>query len=156
MLAHALEDQDIEKISPEEYRAEWKWDGIRVQVSSEGGKQKLYARSGDDISGAFPDLLEAIDFEAVLDGELLVGVPGQHVGTFSDLQQRLNRKSVPDKMLKTYPVFVRAYDILMRDGRNLRDLPLDTRRRSWKILCSTLIRNVSTSLRGWIIRTSAH
>ncbi|SMD19750.1 cisplatin damage response ATP-dependent DNA ligase [Rhizobium sp. RU36D] len=128
MLAHALEDQDIEKISPEDYRAEWKWDGIRVQVSSEGGKQKLYARSGDEISGAFPDLLDAINFEAVLDGELLVGVPGQHVGTFSDLQQRLNRKSVPDKMLKTYPVFVRTYDILMRDGRNLRDLPLDTRR----------------------------
>src|SRR5690606_8654944 len=67
-------------------------------------------------------------FEAVLDGELLVGVPGEHVGTFSDLQQRLNRKTVPDKLIRQYPGFVRLYDVLMLDGKDTRALPFDERR----------------------------
>ncbi|MBR0557965.1 cisplatin damage response ATP-dependent DNA ligase [Ciceribacter sp. L1K23] len=129
MLANPLETGDYDRVTAEDYRAEWKWDGIRVQVSSEGGVQRLYTRTGDDISGTFPDLLGAIDFEAVLDGELLVGVPGQHVGTFSDLQQRLNRKTVPDKLMKQYPAFVRLYDLLMLDGKDTRSLPFDERRK---------------------------
>lgn len=128
MLAQPLGEADIEKIAPEDYRAEWKWDGIRVQVTSERGVRRLYARSGDDISATFPDLLAAVDFEGVLDGELLVGSPRERTGTFSDLQQRLNRKSVPDKLARQFPAFVRAYDILMRDGEDLRALPFDERR----------------------------
>lgn len=128
MLSNPLEEGDYGRIRPEDYRAEWKWDGIRVQVSSEAGVRRLYTRTGDDISGTFPDLLGAIDFEAVLDGELLVGVPGEHVGTFSDLQQRLNRKTVPDKLIRQYPAFVRLYDVLMLDGKDTRALPFDERR----------------------------
>jgi DNA ligase-1 len=128
MLATAVEDGDLAVLSIDDYNAEWKWDGIRVQVSSEGGVHRLYSRSGDDISGAFPDLLGAIDFEAVIDGELLVGRPPDYVGTFSDLQQRLNRKTVSAKVEKEFPVFVRAYDLLMEDGEDLRPLPLSERR----------------------------
>ena len=88
--------RDLEKLDPADYAAEWKWDGIRVQAVCEGGVRRLYSRTGDDISGAFPDLAEAMDFSAALDGELLVGEPAA-TGTFSDLQQRLNRKSVTPK-----------------------------------------------------------
>ena len=84
-------------------RAEWKWDGIRVQAVSEGGVRRLYSRTGDDISGAFPDLVDAMDFDGALDGELLVGDPATATGTFSDLQQRLNRKTVSPKMRDQYP-----------------------------------------------------
>jgi DNA ligase-1 len=128
MLANPVEEGDLDGLSIEDYRAEWKWDGIRVQVNSEGGVRRLYSRSGDDISNAFPDLLAAVDFDGVLDGELLVGTPPDHVGTFSDLQQRLNRKSVSVKIEKEFPAFVRAYDILMDRGEDLRALPLDVRR----------------------------
>ena len=55
------------------------------------GGRRLYSRGGDDISGAFPEILEAMDFHAVLDGELLVMRDGE-VAPFADLQQRLNRK----------------------------------------------------------------
>jgi DNA ligase-1 len=120
MLANALEDKDTEKLDAADYVAEWKWDGIRVQLISEGGIQRVYSRTGDDVGGAFPDLLDAMDFEGAIDGELLVGSPRGGTRSFSDLQQRLNRKSVSAKMLDEFPVFVRAYDLLL-DGE------LDTR-----------------------------
>jgi DNA ligase-1 len=128
MLANPVEEGDLATLDIADYRAEWKWDGIRVQVSSEGGVRRLYSRSGDEVSGAFPDLMVALDFEAVIDGELLVGVPADYTGTFSDLQQRLNRKTVAQKVIQQYPVFVRAYDVLMLDGEDTRTLGYDERR----------------------------
>ncbi|MFD1745407.1 cisplatin damage response ATP-dependent DNA ligase [Rhizobium helianthi] len=115
MLANPVEEGDLDKLDPADYAAEWKWDGIRVQMSSFGGTRKLYSRSGDDISGAFPDVIDAINFEGVVDGELLVGGTSRSnsaTRTFSDLQQRLNRKSVNSRMISDYPAFVRAYDLL--------------------------------------------
>lgn len=138
MLANAVQDGDLDGLSPEDYRVEWKWDGIRVQVSSEGGVRKLYSRSGDEISGAFPDLMAAIDFEAVIDGELLVGKPPGYVGTFSELQQRLNRKTVSAKTQAQYPVFVRCYDLLMEGSEDTRDLPFDQRRARLETLVTKL------------------
>ncbi len=118
---------------PETFTAEWKWDGIRVQLVAEGERRRIYSRTGDDIGGTFPDLIDAMDFEGAIDGELLVGRPEAHddqlaVGTFSDLQQRLNRKSVPAKLMKSHPVFVRAYDLLSEGEADLRPLPFAERR----------------------------
>jgi DNA ligase 1 len=138
MLAPAVEAGDFDGLHIGDYRAEWKWDGIRVQVSSEGGVRRLYSRSGDEISGAFPDLMGSLDFEAVIDGELLVGVPRDHTGTFSDLQQRLNRKSVSAKTMAQYPVFVRAYDLLMVDGEDIRPLGYEARRARLETLLGSL------------------
>jgi DNA ligase 1 len=128
MLSNPVQDGDLARIEPADYAAEWKWDGIRVQAVGEAGVRRLYSRTGDDISGAFPDLLEAIDFEGALDGELLVGTPPADVGTFSDLQQRLNRKSVPARTIERYPAFMRCYDILQDGSEDLRPLPLSQRR----------------------------
>jgi DNA ligase-1 len=72
MLSHAVEEADFARLDPADYAAEWKWDGIRVQAVAEAGVRRLYTRTGDDISHAFPDLLDALDFEAAIDGELLV------------------------------------------------------------------------------------
>ncbi|MEO1746848.1 MAG: ATP-dependent DNA ligase, partial [Pseudomonadota bacterium] len=97
MLATPTDADELGKYLPEDYAAEWKWDGIRVQVTCERGVPRIYSRTGDDISHSFPDLLAAMDFEGSLDGELLVarsGDAGIEVGTFGDLQQRLNRKTV--------------------------------------------------------------
>ncbi|MBA4799478.1 MAG: cisplatin damage response ATP-dependent DNA ligase [Rhizobiales bacterium] len=118
MLSTPIEDKDLPNLDPQGFAAEWKWDGIRVQLSCSGGKSRLYSRSGDEISGAFPDVIEAAQFDGVIDGELLVGGTSRTnapTRTFSDLQQRLNRKTVTAKMLDDYPVFIRAYDILF-DG----------------------------------------
>ena len=128
MLAHPLEPPDIAVLDAAKYRAEWKWDGIRVQLVSTGGGKRIYSRGAEDVSGAFPDILDAMQFDAVLDGELLVLRDGV-VAPFADLQQRLNRKTVSGKMLKDFPLGVRLYDILFDSDEDLRPLPFDERRR---------------------------
>ena len=132
MLAHPLEDSDVAALDPSEWRAEWKWDGIRVQLAAGPGGRRIWSRGGEDVSGAFPEIAEAMDFHAVLDGELLVireKGGGGVVAPFADLQQRLNRKAVTPKMQRDYPVGVRLYDLLLDGNEDLRPLPFDERRR---------------------------
>ncbi len=132
MLAHPLDDL---KVSLEEFAAEWKWDGIRVQLVHAGGETRLYSRTGDDISHSFPDVAEAFRIAGVLDGELLVrgetqgsGLEVTSAASFNALQQRLGRKNVSQKMLGSYPAFVRLYDILFDGGEDLRELRWERRR----------------------------
>jgi len=127
MLANPLEDEVIDL---KDYAAEWKWDGIRIQIVSAGGATRLFSRGGEDITESFPDVAEAFDHEGVLDGELLVR--GTHQGggaaSFNALQQRLGRKTVPGSLLAAYPAFVRLYDILLDGADDLRRLPWSARR----------------------------
>ncbi|HEY7807072.1 MAG TPA: cisplatin damage response ATP-dependent DNA ligase [Croceibacterium sp.] len=142
MLAHPLDDVTVDL---EDYVAEWKWDGIRVQLVHAGGETRLYSRTGDDVSGSFPEMAGALSFPAVLDGELLVR--GSHQGgeaggaaSFNALQQRLGRKAVSAKMLAEYPAFVRLYDVLILEGEDLRDLPWTERRARLEALMPRLPR----------------
>jgi ATP-dependent DNA ligase len=146
MLSHAIDDSELALITPEEYAAEWKWDGIRVQAVREDGVMRLYTRTGDDISHTFPDLIAGFDIEGALDGELLIGrhnETGFDLGSFGDLQQRLNRKSVSTKLLETHPAFLRAYDCLIDGAEDIRPLPFRQRRKR-------LEARVATSLSGRI------
>jgi DNA ligase-1 len=127
MLANPLEDSDLAGIGADRFRAEWKWDGIRVQLVAGPGGQKLFSRGAEDISAAFPDIVGAMQFHAVLDGELLVLRDGA-VAPFSNLQQRLNRKQVGPRMLRDYPAHVRLYDMLFEGSEDLRGLAFDARR----------------------------
>ena len=133
MLAHPLEQT---RVSLDDYAAEWKWDGIRVQLVHAGGQTRIYSRTGDDVSGSFPDVAEAFRTPGVLDGELLVrgedqGVADVHGGaaaSFNALQQRLGRKNISQKMLSSYPAFVRLYDILFDGDEDVRELAWEDRR----------------------------
>ena len=136
MLAQPLDEKDFDKLDPREFRAEWKWDGIRLQVSAgrdERGHRmlRLYSRTGEEVTPAFPDLadalgaIEANDF--ALDGELLV-LREKRVQSFATLQQRLNRKTVTAKLAAEFPAHLRAYDIIALDGEDLRALPFVERR----------------------------
>lgn len=140
MLAHPLGEAQLDL---SDYVAEWKWDGIRVQVVRAGGETRVYSRSGDDISGTFPEVAAALHVDAVLDGELLVR--GSHQGgsaggaaSFNALQQRLGRKNVSRKMLADYPAFVRLYDVLILRGEDLRPLPWHQRRERLEALVREL------------------
>ena len=143
MLAHPLDDT---RVSLEDYAAEWKWDGIRVQLVHAGGQTRLYSRTGDDISHSFPDVAEAFRTAGVLDGELLVrgaeqGIVDVHGGaaaSFNALQQRLGRKNVSQKMLSAYPAFVRLYDILFEGEVDLRELGWSERRQRLERLAPQL------------------
>jgi DNA ligase-1 len=137
MLAHPLEAADLSRLDPADYLAEWKWDGIRVQATVSGGERRLYSRTGDDIGDAFPDLVDALDFEGTLDGELIVR-RGTETGSFADLQQRLNRKTVTARHLRDHPAAFRAYDILIAAGEDLRPLPFVARRARLEAMVSGL------------------
>ncbi|MBV9112859.1 MAG: cisplatin damage response ATP-dependent DNA ligase [Hyphomicrobiales bacterium] len=132
MLSHPLEDGDVSMIEADNFIAEWKWDGIRVQAVagySEDGRKvaRIYSRTGEDISPAFPDLVAALDFDAAIDGELLVMREGR-VQSFNELQQRLNRKTVTAKLIDDFPAHIRAYDLLIEGKEDLRALPFAERR----------------------------
>ncbi len=128
MLAVAIDEAvDFLKLDPADYAAEWKWDGIRVQAVREAGQVRLYSRTGDEIAGAFPDLMSSLTFEGAIDGELVVWRDGA-VASFSDLQQRLNRKTVDAKTMAAYPAAILAYDVLSEAGEDTRALPLRDRR----------------------------
>jgi DNA ligase-1 len=141
MLSHAIEEQDLPALDPAHFAAEWKWDGIRVQAASgeQDGRRvaRLYSRTGEDISGAFPDLIDAMDFNGAIDGELLIMREGR-VQSFNVLQQRLNRKAISAKLLAEFPAHVRAYDLLAEDGEDLRDKPFAQRRARLEALVTKL------------------
>lgn len=146
MLAHPLdEEKDPDQLEAAEFAVEWKWDGIRVQAAagrSQDGQvvRRLYSRTGEDISRAFPDIVERLTFDACIDGELLVVSDGR-VRPFSDLQKRLNRKTAGPKLLRDFPAAIRVYDLLTHEGRDLRALPFVERR---KIL-ETFVESLSDS-----------
>jgi DNA ligase-1 len=132
MLSHPIEPEEFAALDPAAFSAEWKWDGIRVQAAA--GKDangqrvaRLFSRTGEDISGAFPDLVAGFDFDAVLDGELLIK-RGGGVQDFNTLQQRLNRKSVTAKLMAEFPAFIRVYDLVALGDEDLRALPFAERR----------------------------
>jgi len=127
MLAHPLEEAEV---SLDDYAAEWKWDGIRVQLVHVAGETRLYSRAGDDITHSFPEVAKASATPGVLDGELLVKgeFQGGEAASFNALQQRLGRKLVSAKTLADYPAFVRLYDILFDGLEDLRALPWSDRR----------------------------
>ncbi|MGL4497090.1 MAG: cisplatin damage response ATP-dependent DNA ligase [Beijerinckiaceae bacterium] len=143
MLAHALEESDFAALDPRHFAAEWKWDGIRVQIAA--GRDatghavcRLYSRTGEDISGAFPDLVEQFQtLDAAIDGELLIRRDGR-IESFNTLQQRLNRKTIAPKLIAEFPAHVRAYDLLAEGGEDMRALSFDMRRQKLETLVTRL------------------
>ncbi len=142
MLAHAIEDTDFAALAPQDFIAEWKWDGIRVQAVSgpreDGGiMARLFSRTGEDISKSFPDLLPSLRLPSAIDGELLVVRDGR-VQSFNVLQQRLNRKSVTPKLLTEFPAHLRAYDLLVDGAEDLRERPFAERRARLEVFIAKL------------------
>ena len=130
MLAHPLEEGTVNLA---DYAAEWKWDGIRVQIVHIGGEVRIYSRGGEEITRSFPEIGAGLNWQGVVDGELLVR--GAHQGgedggaaSFNALQQRLGRKTVSAKMLAEAPAFVRLYDILFDGTDDVRGLTWEKRR----------------------------
>ena len=129
MLSNPIDEaRDLAVLNPADFSAEWKWDGIRVQLIMARGSVSLFSRTGDDIAAAFPDIVDNVFGEAVLDGELLVGRDFEPA-LFNDLQQRLNRKVATAKLMEEFPAFIRVYDLLFDGDEDIRALPWTERRR---------------------------
>jgi DNA ligase-1 len=127
MLANPLNGGEAVGLDLGAYAAEWKWDGIRVQIAAVGGEVRLYSRTGDEIGASFPEIVGAVEFAGVVDGELLVK-RGDAVASFNDLQQRLGRKAPGPRLIESHPAVVHLYDILFDGPEDLRALPFVERR----------------------------
>lgn len=115
---------------PENWLVEDKYDGIRAQAHVAGGRAALFSRGLADVTAAFPDLeaaLERLPGSVVLDGEIVAWLEGRAL-PFSALQPRLARKAVPLFLPLEAPAAYVAYDLLLRDGRELMELPIEARR----------------------------
>lgn len=143
MLSNPIDEgKDFGILKPEDFQAEWKWDGVRVQLVLGEDEKLVFSRTGDNIGDAFPDLVSSLKGTGVLDGELLAGHDFIAM-EFNALQQRLNRKQPTAKMISQYPAFVRLYDILFDGDDDVRGLTLTERR---KRLDAWLGRNANARL----------
>ena len=130
LLAQTLSAEEITKIDPSDVIIEYKWDGIRAQLIKTHQITRLWSRGDQDITEQFPEIIAAaqkLPAQLILDGEILAG-SHEAIGSFNDLQTRLNRKRITKKLLQTNPAFFRAYDLIRRDGLDYRGSALIERK----------------------------
>ena len=131
-LAYGLESSPEDLGDLAQWRAEWKWDGIRGQLILRDGQYFVWSRGEELMTSRFPELARTVDFipdGTVLDGELLVWPHGQPTpASFNALQARIGRKTVPKKLLADAPVVLHAYDLLEWQGEDIRSRPFSERR----------------------------
>ncbi|MDQ6691783.1 MAG: ATP-dependent DNA ligase [Candidatus Dormibacteraeota bacterium] len=137
MLASPEEDAEaiMRRVGGEAW-VEDKYDGIRGQLHKEGNRIILYSRDLNDVTAAFPEVVQAaqgVPHDLLLDGELLAFKDGV-VRPFFELQHRLGRKVVSAQLLAEVPVIFVAFDLLYLDGCNLLLEPLRERRRELESL----------------------
>ncbi|MEP1961942.1 ATP-dependent DNA ligase [Tateyamaria sp.] len=139
-LAHGINAEAETLGNPNDWQAEWKWDGIRGQLIVRDGAHYVWSRGEELMTDRFPEFAHARDFipdGTVLDGEILVwGDDGPQ--SFNRLQKRIGRKTVPKKLLAEAPVAFYAYDVLEWQGVDIRQDPLEKRRTTLEKICNTL------------------
>lgn len=129
-LAYALEE-DVEALGdPQEWQAEWKWDGIRGQIIMRNNTLFVWSRGEELVTDKYPEytpLLTSLPQGTVLDGEILPFRAGKPL-PFSVLQTRIGRKTLTPKIQREAPVAFVAYDLLEYNGVDIREWPLSERR----------------------------
>ena len=131
MLASPAENADEAFTEFVEAQVEDKYDGIRAQahVGPNKPRVRLFSRTRDDITDAFPELIPALQVfrgELILDGEIVAWRDGRAL-PFSELQKRIGRKKVTRALMEDVPVAYVAFDVLYTEGELVIDRPLRER-----------------------------
>ncbi len=140
---------------PGEWQFEWKWDGIRAQLIHRNNETCLWSRGDEMVTDSFPELEtagEALPNGTVLDGEI-VGWNLNAPLPFASLQKRLGRKKVDQRIQQSYPVAFLAYDLLERNGKDIRSHSLAERRAQLELLLEST-RGRWKSSKGTIVQGS--
>jgi bifunctional non-homologous end joining protein LigD len=116
----------------DDWAYEFKWDGVRALARVEGGRVRLHARKGPDITPRYPELRilgeELGSTEVWLDGEIVAFEDGRP--SFHALQSRLNIQGerAIRKLSSELPVTYLIFDVLHLNGRSCMELPFSDRR----------------------------
>jgi bifunctional non-homologous end joining protein LigD len=116
----------------EEWSHEVKWDGVRILAEVRGGaRARLTSRNGNDVSAAWPDLVEPPPGgrDLLVDGEV-IALNGSGLPDFRVLQERMHvrRAQTAARLAERVPATFMVFDLLRLDGEDLMDRPLDERR----------------------------
>jgi len=147
-LASPLEDPPESLGSRDDWAVEWKWDGIRAQLIRRQGNVWLWSRGEELITHRFPEIAAAatrLPDGTVLDGEVLAFQDGRPM-PFSALQQRIGRQRQVAQVMRTVPVIFMAFDVLEYQNTDVREQPLEARRRTLEGLLGG----------GDVLRVSSH
>ncbi|MEP6750132.1 MAG: ATP-dependent DNA ligase [Bacteroidota bacterium] len=129
-LAYALEE-DIQALGdPQQWQAEWKWDGIRGQLIKRNNELFVWSRGEELMTDKFPEyhvLKDRLPDGVVLDGEIIPSIEKKPL-PFALLQTRIGRKNITKKQLQDTPITFFAYDLLEYNGEDYRDRTLQQRR----------------------------
>ncbi len=129
-LAYPLEDPVESLGSPDEWQVEWKWDGIRAQLLRRNWRTYLWSRGEELITDRFPEIEAAgslLPEGTVIDGEVLPWRDGAPL-PFAQMQRRIGRKLLGNRILSEVPVVLVAFDLLELRGEDVREQPLEWRR----------------------------
>jgi DNA ligase-1 len=129
-LAYALEEDPATLGEPDQWQAEWKWDGIRGQLIKRNNEIFVWSRGEELMTDKFPEyhlLKEILPDGLVLDGEIIPSHDGKPL-PFALLQTRIGRKNITKKQLQEAPICFFAYDLLEFGGEDWRVKTLAERR----------------------------
>jgi len=133
MLASPAADAEEAFHYFEHAQVEDKYDGIRAQAHCGNGQVQLFSRTLDEVTQSFPELVPALgEFagEVILDGEIVAwhhGDDGEHAMPFGEIQKRLGRKQVSQRLIDEVPVAYVVFDVIYADGELMLDKPLHQR-----------------------------
>jgi DNA ligase 1 len=117
----------------EHAQVEDKYDGIRAQAHCGGGQVRIFSRTLDEVTPSFPELvggLSELPGEVILDGEIVAWRNNEdsgHAMPFSEIQKRLGRKQVSQKMIAEVPVAYVVFDVIYAEEELTLDKPLSER-----------------------------
>lgn len=123
MQAKPIQPAELNQLKLNQLQIEWCWNGIRIQLISEGNYRALINTRGDELSEYFPELMSQINFTAILDGVLL-----SSSGNINHLQQRLKQPNPKPGYINKYPIQLQIFDILSMHKQDLREQKLVVRR----------------------------
>jgi DNA ligase-1 len=129
-LAYPLEGKVEDLGDIREWQVEWKWDGIRAQLIRRDGRTFLWSRGEELISNRFPEVESVgalLPDGTVIDGEVLAWKAGEPL-PFTQMQRRIGRKVLGQRILAEVPVVLVAFDLLESGGRDVRTEALEWRR----------------------------
>ena len=135
MLADRVQsEKDVIKKMPEQFVAEYKLDGERVQIHKQSDKIVLFSRILENITQYYPDIVERIGKtlnvnEGVFEAEI---VPiNENTGEFLPFQELMHRrrKHKLDEAVLQYPITVNFFDVLYYDKKDCLNLEYSERRK---------------------------
>ena len=136
MLADRVksEEEAVKRIE-NEFAAEYKLDGERVQIHIQDDKVILFSRSLENITNYYPDIVEKISDAIIADDgifEAEIVAINANTGNFLPFQELMHRrrKHKLDQAITNYPITVNFFDILYHNGKELLNYSYNERRKN--------------------------